>query len=451
MSNVKNMTSGSPGKLIFAFSLPLMAGNVFQQLYTIVDTMVVGQALGVNALAALGATDWLSWTSLGLIQGFTQGFGIQLAQRFGAGDHRGFRKSTGNSLLLSLILAVILLLAMQLAVLPVLNLLNTPAEIRSLSVRYLRFVFSGIPIVMAYNIFACILRALGDGRSPLAAMIIASLTNVGLDLLFVLVFGWGIAGAAAATILAQGISALYCIKSIRKIDLLKLQKNDFCPEKNLIRHLWTLGIPMAFQNMVISVGGMIVQSAVNGFGVIFIAGFTATNKLYGLLEIAATSYGFAVVTYTGQNMGAGQLGRIRSGLRCALGIAVITSIIIAAAMLLFGRAILGLFISGTPEETVSALEIAFRYLKIMSIFLPVLYFLHVVRSCIQGMGNTILPMLSGIAEFTMRTVAALLLPLLFGQSGIFAAEVLAWCGADIVLIISYCHMIRCSSTASRNS
>ncbi len=442
MAAVKNMTSGSPGKLIFLFSLPLMIGNVFQQLYTVVDTMVVGQALGVDALAALGATDWLGWMSLGLIQGFTQGFGILIAQKFGAEDRDGLRKTIGNSLVLSAILAAVLLMAMQILVNPVLEILNTPTEIRHMSVFYLRLVFCGIPVVMAFNIFACILRSLGDSRSPLMAMIIAALTNVGLDLLFVLVFHWGIGGAASATIFAQGISAVYCIRKILRIELIKLRKKDFCPERALVRRLWILGIPMAFQNMVIAVGGMIIQSVVNGVGVIFIAGFTATNKLYGLLEIAATSYGFAMVTYTGQNQGADRIDRIRTGLRSALGIAMVTSAMIMIVMLLFGRSILGLFISGTPEQTEAALEIAFRYLKIMSICLPILYLLHVVRSCIQGMGNTILPMMSGIAEFVMRTAAALLLPLLAGPDGIFFAEVLAWTGADVVLIISYFYVMK---------
>ena len=442
MTSVKSMTSGSPGKLIFAFSLPLMIGNIFQQLYTIVDTMVVGQALGVQALAALGATDWMNWMSLGLIQGFTQGFGIMMAQRFGAKDWKGLRKTVGNALILSALLAVFLLIVMQAAILPVLNIMQTPEAIQYMSVRYLRFVFGGIPVVMAYNIFACILRAMGDGRSPLLAMVIAAVTNVVLDVLFVLVFHWGIQGAAIATIIAQGISAVYCIRKVLKITILQFQREDFSLNAVLVRRLWVLGIPMAFQNMVIAVGGMILQSVVNGFGVVFIAGFTATNKLYGLLEIAATSYGYAMVTYAGQNLGAGRLDRIRRGLKSSLGIAMVTSGVIMAVMLLFGRLILGLFISGDPSQTQQALDIAFHYLRIMSICLPILYVLHVVRACIQGMGNTVLPMLSGVAEFVMRTCAAFLLPAYFGEEGIFFAEILAWLGADAVLVFSYIYMIK---------
>ena len=194
---------------------------------------------------------------------------------------------------------------------------------------------------------------------------------------------------------------------------------------------------MAFQNAIISVGGMIVQSVVNGFGVIFIAGFTAPNKLYGVLEVAATSYGYAMVTYTGQNLGAGRMERIRKGMRAALLIALVTSVMIAACMLLGGKMILGCFISGTPEEFEQTMQIAYFYLAVMSLCLPILYILHVTRSVIQGMGNTVLPMASGIAEFFMRAVTAILLPRLIGETGIFYAEIMAWTGAVVILVISY--------------
>lgn len=442
MAAVKNMTTGSPGKLIFFFSLPLMLGNIFQQLYTVVDTMVVGQALGVNALAALGATDWLNWMSLGLIQGFTQGFSILMAQRFGAEDEEGLRKSVGNSLILSAVLAGALLVLMQLILNPMLNLLHVPDLIRPMAVQYLRLMFAGVPVVMAYNIFACILRSLGDSKTPLRAMIIAALTNVGLDLLFVVVLNFGIAGAAAATIIAQAVSAIYCIRKILQIPILHFQRSDFVLEGELVKRLWILGIPMAFQNLIISVGGMIVQSVVNGFGVVFMAGFAATNKLYGILEIAAISYGYAVVTYVGQNLGAGRMDRIKKGYRSSLIIAMFTSAVIAACMLLLGKHIVALFISGTPEQTVQAVALASRYLMIMSLGLPILYYLHITRSCIQGLGNTVLPMVSGLSEFAMRTLAAFLLPALFGHNGMLFAELMAWIGADVVLFFSYIYSIR---------
>ena len=435
--NVKSMTEGKPLKLIFSFALPLMIGNVFQQLYTVVDTMVVGQVLGVNALAALGASDWLNWMMLGIIQGFAQGFSILMAQEFGAGNIKRLRKVVGNSMGLALVSAALLLIMGEWIVLPVLNLLRTPPEIINQSLLYLRIMFAGIPVVMIYNLLASILRALGDGKTPLHAMIVAAVINIVLDILFVMFFGWGIAGAAIATVIAQFSSSVYCFIHIRKIEILRLNKEDYKWDTELDKKLIFLGFPMAFQNAIISVGGMIVQSVVNGFGVIFIAGFTATNKLYGVLEVAATSYGYAMITYVGQNLGAGKVDRIKKGMRSAVLIAIITAAIIAVCMLLFGHQILGCFISGNPDEAERTMDIAYHYLAIMSICLPILYILHVVRSALQGMGDTVLPMVSGIAEFIMRTGTAILLPLLIGEKGIFYAEILAWAGADVILVTSY--------------
>ena len=211
--------------------------------------------------------------------------------------------------------------------------------------------------------------------------------------------------------------------------------------------LMNLGWPIALQNAIIAIGGMIIQTVVNGYGVIFIAGFTATNKLYGVLEMAATSYGYAMITYVGQNLGANRLDRIRRGMGSATAVAVATSAFIAAVMISFGRSIVGLFLSGSPEEVAQATEVAYRYLTIMSVCLPILYILHVVRSAVQGMGNTVLPMVSGIAEFLMRTGGVLLLPPLMGETGIFIAEVLAWLGADMILIPSYFITLRKASRA----
>lgn len=366
-THIKKMTEGRPTPLILSFAFSLMAGNIFQQLYTVVDTMVVGKGLGVQALAALGASDWLNWMVLGIIQGLTQGFGIMMAQEFGAKRDDMLRKVIGNSACLSVIFMIILVAAGQAVVTPVLHILQTPGDIIGNATLYLRIMFAGIPIVMLYNLLACILRALGDGRTPLNAMIVASLTNIALDILFVMVFHFGIAGAAVATLIAQLVSALFCIYHIRKIEILSFQASDFRLHEGMTGKLLYLGSPMAFQNAIIAVGGMIVQSVVNGFGVIFIAGFTATNKLYGLLEIAATSYGYAMVTYVGQNLGAGKIRRIRQGVRSAVVIGTVTAVVIAVVMLLGGRLILSLFISGTPEEYEMTMGIAYYYLAVMSI------------------------------------------------------------------------------------
>ena len=436
-AKIKDMTTGKPLALIVSFALPLMVGNVFQQLYTVVDTMVVGKALGVDALAALGATDWLYWMVLGMVQGVTQGFGILMAREFGAKQYESLRVVVGSSVSLSAACAVLFLAAGQLIARPALAVMNTPGEILGGSLLYLRIMFLGIPIVMAYNLLACILRSLGDSQTPLNAMIVAALTNIALDLLFVLVFRWGIAGAATATLIAQLISSLFCLHKIRRIEFMALKKEHFALAPAMAGRLMALGSPMALQNAIIAIGGMIIQTVVNGYGVAFIGGFTASNKLYGVLEIAASSYGYAMITYVGQNLGAGKIDRIRQGMRWAITVAVATSLVIAAVMLIFGKGIVGAFISGTPEEVEQATKVAYTYLSIMSLCLPVLYVLHVTRSAVQGMGNTVLPMVSGIAEFVMRTGGVLLLPAVLGENGVFIAEVLAWAGADMILIPSY--------------
>ena len=436
-TKVKDMTTGTPLKLIVTFALPLMVGNIFQQLYTVVDTMVVGKALGVDALAALGATDWLYWMLLGMIQGVTQGFGILMAREFGARQFAQLRRVVGSSAVLAGASALVFLVLGQWIARPILVLMRTPEEILNWSVLYLRIMFLGIPVVMAYNLLATILRSLGDGRTPLNAMIVAAVSNIGLDLLFVLGLGLGIAGAAAATLIAQGISCIYCLDKIRNIEFLTMKREHFAVNTTMAGRLLSLGSPMAAQNAIIALGGMIITAVVNAYGVAFIGGFTASNKLYGILEIAATSYGYAMITYVGQNLGAGNIPRIRSGMKQAVVIALATSFVIAAVMLWFGEAIVGSFISGTPREVLEATRIGHRYLSIMSICLPVLYILHVTRSAVQGMGNTVLPMVSGIAEFIMRTGGVLLLPMLMGEEGIFIAEVSAWMGADLILVPSY--------------
>lgn len=434
---IRNMTQGSPLRLIITFALPLMAGNVFQQLYTVVDTAVVGQVVGVDALASLGAADWLNWMVLGIIQGLTQGFSILMAQNFGAEDHRGLSRSIGTSVTLCVISAAVLLLGSQLAAEPVLRLLNTPADIMDGALLYLRIVFGGIPVIMAYNLLASILRALGDSKTPLYAMIVAALINVVLDLLFVMGFHWGIAGAAAATVIAQFFSSVYCFRNVRRITIIRLEKGDLKPTRELTGILMKLASPIALQNAIISVGGMVVQAVINRYGMLFIAGFTATNKLYGILEIAATSYGYAVTSYVGQNLGGGLVGRIKQGMRAATLVALGTSAVIAGAMLLFGNFFLRLFISGTPEEIDTSMQIAYHYLAIMSVCLPILYMLHIYRSALMGLGDTVVPMLSGFAEMAVRIAVALFLPMLMGQEGIFFAEVGAWTAAAILLVAAY--------------
>lgn len=431
------MTKGNPYKLLFQFALPLMLGNIFQQMYTLVDTMVVGKGVGVDALAAVGASDWLNWMCFGMVAGLAQGFSIPMAQEFGAGHKDKLKKTIGNTISLAAVCAVVMLVIFQLLARPVLVLLQTPAEVLPVALRYIRIFFAGTPIVMAYNVFAATLRAMGDGKTPLYAMIVASLTNIVLDILFVIVLPFGIAGAAAATLIAQAVSAFYCYMALRRMEGMALSKADFLLPKENTVHLLKLSLPLAFQNVIICIGGMIVQFVVNGFGVLFLAGYTASNKLYGLLEIAAVSFGYAISTYVGQNVGAGEYKRLKTGHVAAIVVSLTTSFVISAAMLFLGKTFISWFLSGTPEEIEAAAAVAWRYLLFMSLALSALYLLYAYRSALQGMGNTLIPLISGILEFFLRTGMVLGLTGLIGSDGIFFAEISAWIGAAVLLGISY--------------
>ena len=441
-AKVRDMTKGNPGRLILMFAVPLMVGNVFQQLYTMVDTVVVGQVAGVQALAALGAVEWIMWMVLGVSSGITQGFAILMAQDYGARKWKQLKKTVAHSYVLTTITAVLLFLTSQIFAHWILSFLNTPDNIIGMSLLYLRIVFCGIPVVAAYNVFAGVLRSLGNSRTPLVAMVIAAGINIILDLVFVAGFHMGVAGAALATVIAQCFSALYCFIIVRKIEIVHITRDDFRAVPGLNRKLLSLGTPILFQDVIISVGGLAVQFVVNGYGFLFVAGFTATNKLYGILEMAAISYGYAIVTYVGQNLGAGQISRIKKGVHVSGFLAFLTSAFISVMMFIFGKHILRMFISGDPAQTEQVLGIAWHYLSIMASVLCILYFLYVYRSALQGLGDTMIPMLSGVVEFFIRVGVALLLPKIMGQNGIFYAEITAWTGAAVLLAVSYYIRIR---------
>ena len=441
-SKLRNMTEGKPMKQIFMLALPLMFGNAFQLMYTMVDAIVVGRGVGVDALAALGSADWLNWLVLSLATGFAQGFSILFAQNFGADDHKALRKSVGNSIVLSVLIAAAVTVISLFAAKPVLRLMNTPEAIIGDAVSYLYIIFAGIMVVMAYNFAASLLRALGDGRTPLVAMVIASVINIILDLVFVLVLRWGIMGAAVATVIAQIFSFIFCLIRILSIDFLKLSPDDLKLDGRLCAKLIGLGAPVALQNAIIAVGGIVVQTVINGFGVVFVAGITATNKFYGLIELAAIAFGYSMTTYMGQNMGAGKLDRIKKGMTAGAVLAASVSLIVSAVVFIFGKPMISMFVSSNADNYEEVLRIGFTYLCVMGAFLSVLYLLHVYRSALQGLGDTFMPMMSGVAELVMRIAIALTLPQIIGEWGIFATEVFAWVGATILLIVSFYIKIR---------
>lgn len=433
-----NMTQGHPGRLLMVFALPLMAGNVFQQLYTVVDTAIVGQGVGMSALAALGSVDWMNWMFLGIAQGFSQGFSVRMSQKYGQKDLEGLRRTLGVSARLTVIVAIITTLVAQLALNGFLRLLQVPSALWDDAMLYSRIILLGIPAMLYYNYTASVLRAVGDSKTPLKAMILAALTNIVLDCLAVFWLDWGIAGAAGATVFAQCLAGTLCAVKILRSKELRFTRQHMTRDSRLSRNLMGLGLPVAAQNVIIAVGGMAVQSVVNGFDTTFIAGFTASNKLYGVLEIAAISYGYAVTTYTGQNYGAMRWERIKSGIRWAVIISLATALVISGIMLLLGRPITMLFISSESAQLAAAAgETAYRYLSVMALMLPVLYLLYAYRSALQGMGNTRIPLLSGVVEFAIRVSGAVIIGFTGWQEGIFGAEVLAWAGAAVLLAAAY--------------
>lgn len=441
-SRTKDMTQGSPTRLILFFCLPILAGNIFQQLYSLVDTFVVGRVEGVTALAAVSSAGWLDWTLLGLAMGLAQGFAIQIAQSFGAGDYEDLRRSAGQSLTLSAIVVVVLEIIAQLLLRPLLTLMNAPPDTYELSCIYLRIIFAGLPVVMGYNLLAGFLRSLGNSRTPLIAMTSAALCNIALDILFVASFGWGVMGVATATVISQGLSCIICLVAVLRLPVLKVTRRDFRLTRDVTGRLMRLGLPIAFQNFIISVGGLVLQGVVNAQGFIFMAGYSAAGRLQGLIELAGTALSAAVGTFTGQNYGARKLDRVKLGLRKSVQLSAVMAIIMGSIVLIFGKPMLRLFIQDDPAIVEQVLTYGYRFLIFMGSGLIALYMLFTYRSTLQGLGDTFVPMLSGILELGMRVGSALLLPLFMGEWGIYLAEIMAWLGAAVLLIWGYYKRIR---------
>ena len=445
-SRTKDMTQGSPARLILFFCLPILAGNIFQQLYSLVDTFVVGRVEGVTALAAVSSAGWLDWTLLGLAMGLAQGFAIQIAQSFGAGDFDELRQATGQSLTLSAGIVLVLEIISQALLRPVLTLMNTPPDTYELTCLYLRIIFGGLPVVMGFNLLAGFLRSVGNSRTPLIAMVTAALCNIALDILFVAFFRWSVAGVGIATVISQGLSCLICLVAVMRLPVFRITAKDLRPTREVAGRLMKLGLPIGFQNFIISIGGLVLQGVVNAQGFIFMAGYSAASRLQGLIELAGTALSAAVGTFTGQNFGARRLDRVKLGLRKSVQIGTIMAVIVAAVVLIWGKPLLRLFIQDDPAIVEQVLTYGHRFLIFMGSGLFALYMLFVYRSTLQGLGDTFVPMISGIVELFMRIGSALLLPLFMGEWGIYLSEIMAWAGAAVLLIWGYYHRVRLLSS-----
>lgn len=431
------MTEGKPLRLMARFALPLLLNVALQQLYYIVDSIVVGRIIGIGAFAAVGAAGFYFWLVFGVLLGFTQGFGALFAQRFGAKDSEGLRRTIARSIQLSALLSVLLMAVFLPLLRPVLTLVDTPADILDDTVHYLVWVLSAIPVMFAYNLCASLLRALGNSRAPLVSVAISTAVNIALDIVFVGPLHMGVAGAAIATVIANCCALVYCFISLRRIDAVRVRREDFKGGFGAARSLLRMGGPLAFRNLIIEIGSLLVQFVINGYGTLYVAGIAAAFKYFGFMNLVGFSLDGAVAVFVAQNAGALRYDRIRIGMRTARRIAIVSSLATAGVTALFGREMVLLLITGNAQQTAAVAEIGYHNLLAFSVCLPALYLLFIYRSAIQGMGNASVPMASGFVELALRVLAVFVLPLFIGVWGVYFSLGAGWIGAAILLVISY--------------
>ncbi|MEA5013655.1 MAG: MATE family efflux transporter [Candidatus Limiplasma sp.] len=438
MSASQDMTTGSPGKLMTRFALPLMGSYLFQQLYTLADGLVVGRLVGVEALAAVGATAFLSWMVLSLVLGFTQGFGVFFAQRFGAKDEAGLRRAATTSLWLCGAIGLGLT-ALGIGLAPaVLRAVNTPVELMEDALAYLNWIIGGTCIAVGYNLAGALLRAFGDSKTPLVAVVLSGVLNVALDVVLVGLFHWGVAGAAIATVVSQLLSLAYCLWALRGQREQLFSRREPRPDRATAATLLRLGAPMAFRNGVISVGGLFVQNAINQYGALFVAGMAAAKRYYGVMEVVSAGLEGAVATFVGQNAGRGDVSRIKAGMAFARRTGLLASGGVLALVFLLARPLVGLLISSPdPLQQALALEAGVNALRAMALCMPALYMLCMHRAAIQGMGHTLVPMFSGFMELALRILCVLSAASWLGVGGVYFADGIGWIGAMALVCLAY--------------
>ena len=419
------------------FALPVIVTNLGQQFYQIADAAIVGRGVGVDALAAVGCTDWTYWVILWSVSVMTQGFATFVARYFGKKDYDRMNKAITTSALLSLIIAVVFTAGGLIFAKPILTLLGTPEHILPDALTYLSTMIAGTLVVTGYNLTAAILRAFGDGKTPLIAMIMAAVLNIVLDLVFVLVFHWGIFGAAIASVISQAVAFVFCGVKIFRIECVRLDREAWRLDGRLSGKLLLFGLPLAIQYVVINIGGMVCQSTINLQGSDFIAGYTSVSKLYGLLESTAIALGAAFTTFASQNFGAGNYERVRGGVKKCIALAMSAAAVIMAIVLPLRRVLPQFFIDKSEEGAAVAIEVAATYLFYMALFLPVLYLIYVYRGNFQSIGDSLWSMISGFAECGIRILMAKLFIIYFGRNTLFFIEPFAWIAALLFVMVPY--------------
>ncbi|MBO6154312.1 MAG: MATE family efflux transporter [Lachnospiraceae bacterium] len=431
----KSLTTGSPTKLIIGFALPLLVGMLFQQFYSLVDTIIVGKTLGVDALAAVGSTGSINFMIIGFAMGICSGFAIPVAQRFGAEDYKSMRKFVANSVWLSIIISVAMTIVVVALTRQILVWMNTPDNIIDQAYSYIVVIFAGIPVIFLYNMTSGIMRSLGDSKTPVYFLLLASVINIALDVIFIVYIGMGVEGAGYATIISQAISGVAClIYIIFKFPLLKIERDEWHWDNSMASRLLGMGVPMGLQYSITAIGSVILQTAVNGLGSAAVASMTAANRIAMFMVTPFDALGSTMATYGGQNVGARKLERLKSGLKSAQLLGSAYSLI-ALAIIYFGADYLLLLFLDASETAIIA--DAKTFMIIQALFYIPLVAVNVFRFIIQGMGFSTFAILAGVMEMIARTAAAFTLVPWFGFLGACFASPLAWIFADAFLVPAF--------------
>lgn len=431
----KDLTTGSPMKIFIMFSIPILLGNLFQQLYNMVDTIIVGQYLGEEALAAVGTTGCLMFLVLGFANGIAQGFGVMIAQAFGAGNHKQLRHFVALIVVLTILVSLILSLPTTIFSKNLLMLLNVPDNILAMADSYIKVIFAGLILTMAYNVEAGILRGVGDSKTPLYFLLLASVLNIILDFVLIVFAKMGTAGAAYATVIGQGVSAVLCFIYMHvKFPLLRLSREDFYYDWDNSRKLLSLGIPMAINYSITAIGTMILQAAINVFGSSVVASYTAASKIINLTTQTMPSLGTTSATYCGQNLGAGKYDRIYKGMRCGFVLCAIVGVLGAVISLIAEPWMISMFI---PNPTAEAMGYAHTYLVRACTCMIPLAWIFVYRSAMQGLNQALVPMLCGTVELVSRFLVIAIVSKPFGYSGVCWTDPVCWLVTGVMVLAAY--------------
>ena len=429
-----DMTRGNPMGCMIRFAVPMVLSSLLQQMYTLCDSMIVGRLLGTLAFTATGSAAYLNWFLLSMVSGATYGFGVPLSQRFGAKKDAEFRRFFASALVLSLVIGIVFSVGGVALIEELLVLINTPAELMELTARYTGVLWLGFWLTALMNMFTSALMAIGDSRTPLIALAISSAVNIALDFLFI---GWldlNVEGAALATLIAQGCAALWSFRGLLRVRQLMPKREDFRPRGYVLKELFRMGAPRVISGAVISSGEMVVQAAINACGVVFVTGMTAARRYFNLLNLVGGALEGAMVTFVGQNYGAGDKARIIRGTRNGVTLGLITSVATGILVWILAEPMIRFFI---PDGTAEMIRVGVQALRIQAMFLWSLYWLCEFRASIQGMGNVMIPTLSGFLELLLRIACTLLLPLAIGKEGLYYPDIAAWVPTMAMLIASY--------------